>query len=254
MGTEFEFKEINTKYIVSDRTYQREVDEARVNRMMENFNANLVNPPKLSFRDGRYYVFDGGHTVSLLKARNGGKDTNVLCKVYYGLTQMDEAILFEQQNGISTPVGTLNKLRSMFNRGEKAVQEMVLTAEKCGLIVDFKRGIGRNRIVAVAALYCVYRDNSIRDYTDILSIIKAAWGGSTDSLRREILMGVAIFCKSQAGKYNRALLIKKLSSVSPIEIIREGNLSKFPGSKKYAQQILNLYNKNMRENRLEGML
>lgn len=252
MVSNFDFKEVNTKFIVSDRTYQREVDEARVCRMLANFKENLVNPPKLSFRDGKYFVFDGAHTVQLLKARNCGKDTTILCKVFHGLTQLDEAILFEQQNGIVGAVNISDKLRSMFNRGESGVVEMVRVAEHSGLIVDFKPGSSTNRIVAVGALYGIFKTCSRTEYANVLSIIKEAWGGKPESLRREILTGITIFCKAHEGKYSKPLLIAKLKSISPIEIIREGNLSKEGGSKKYARQIADVYNKRLSKNRLDS--
>ena len=52
MEENFEFKWINTKLILSDQGYQRPVDPVRVALIVKNFDRNLVNPPKLSFRDG----------------------------------------------------------------------------------------------------------------------------------------------------------------------------------------------------------
>lgn len=41
-----------------------------------------ANEPKVSFRNGRYYVTDGQHTIEARILRNGGKDLPILCKVY----------------------------------------------------------------------------------------------------------------------------------------------------------------------------
>ena len=132
MECNFEYREINTEQIISDQTYQRPVDLVRVARIVKAFDPNLANPPKLSFRDGRYYVYDGGHTIMARKERNGGRDLSILCKVTYGLTRIDEAILFEEQNGISRAVEANYRLRSMFNRGEESVVQMVRIAESHG--------------------------------------------------------------------------------------------------------------------------
>ncbi len=254
MENNFEFKEVNSKYIISDQDYQREVEPPRVARMLSKFNPNIVNEPKLSFRDGRYYVFDGQQTITLLKARNGGKDLPILCKVFYGLTKIDEAELFEQQRGDDArPVPTNMKARSRFNRGVERETNAVRLSESIGFTVDFSKGGQiRNHIKAVSTLLKIYDKLGPTEYVNALSIIKAAWDGSTDSLRREILDAVAIFCKNYAGQYDRAMLIRKLKGVSAIEIIRDGNLSRASGSRKYAQQIVNIYNKNMK-NRLDDV-
>jgi hypothetical protein len=249
MENAYEFREINTKFIFSDQTYQRPIDPVRVTKIIRAFDPNLVNPPKLSFRDGRYYVYDGGHTISVLKIRNGGRDLPVLCKVTYGLTRNDEAILFEEQNGDSRAVEVHHKLRSMLYRGDESVVRMVRIAELHGFMVTFNKGAFRDHIVAVSALMKIFTELGPVRYSEFLSVLRAAWDGSQESLRREILEGLAIFLTQYDGQFNRALLIKKLRVVSPIDIYRDGQVSRSRGSRKFAQQIVNIYNTGMK-NRL----
>jgi len=249
----FEFKWINTKLILSDQSYQRPVDPVRVAQIVKNFDRNLVNPPKLSFRDGRYYVYDGGHTIAALKAKNGGRDLTLMCKVTYGLTRQDEAMLFEEQNGLARAIEVNYKLRSQFNRGEESVMSMVRIAESHGFLVDFAKGTMRNRIIAVGTLLRVYKRLGASGYSILLSILRDAWDGTPDSTKKEIIEGLAIFLDQYGGQYSRVTLVKKLRAVSPIEIIREGKLSRASGSKKYAQQIVYIYNKKQTVNRLEDV-
>ena len=75
-------------------TYQRELNEDRVRRIAAEFDERIANEPKVSCRDGRYYVFDGQHTIAARKLLNGGRDLPIRCKVFYGLTESDEALLF----------------------------------------------------------------------------------------------------------------------------------------------------------------
>jgi len=243
MEKHFEFKEINTRLILSDQTYQRPVNPVRVAQIVKNFDPNLANPPKLSFRDGRYYVYDGGHTIAAWKAKNGGRDLPVLCKVTYGLTRLDEAILFEKQNGISARVEINHLHRSMLNRGDESVVGMVRIAESHGFNVDFAKNVARNRIIGTASLLKAYKQLGPAAYSDFLSILRAVWDGDADSLRKEVIEGLSIFRAQYDGQYNRATLIKKLRAVPPIEIIREGRVSRAGGGKKYAQVIVNIYNK-----------
>ncbi len=61
------------------------------------FDERVANEPKISFRDGHYYVMDGQNTIAALKFLNGGEDLQIRCKV----TEREEALLFAQQTGIS---------------------------------------------------------------------------------------------------------------------------------------------------------
>ena len=254
MENSFEFKMVNTKSILVCAAYQRDIDPTRVSRIVAEFDPNLVNPPKLSFRDNKYYVFDGMHTITVLKARNNSQDLPVLCKVYEGLSQNDEAKLFEQQNGISRQPTTNQKLRSAYNRGDETIKTVVDTAQAIGFVVDFGSHNGPNHIKAVKTLYAIYTQAGAQTYLDTLGVIKAAWLGKPESLRKEILEGVAIFCRTYKGRYNRDLLIRKLSKVNPITIITDAKISTAYGSRKFAQRILAEYNKNLTSSRLDDEL
>ena len=43
--------------------YQRELSIPNIERMSAEFTEWIANPPKVSYRDGHYYVFDGQHTL-----------------------------------------------------------------------------------------------------------------------------------------------------------------------------------------------
>jgi len=120
---------------------------------------------------------------------------------------------------------------------------MVRIAESHGFNVDFAKNVARNRIIGTASLLKAYKQLGPAAYSDFLSILRAVWDGDADSLRKEVIEGLSIFRAQYDGQYNRATLIKKLRAVPPIEIIREGRVSRAGGGKKYAQVIVNIYNK-----------
>ena len=71
---------INSKMLEVPRgSYQRELNINRVRKIAAKFDPRLVNPPKVSYRNGHYYVFDGQHTIAVLKMINGGRDLMVSC-------------------------------------------------------------------------------------------------------------------------------------------------------------------------------
>ena len=93
----------SSKLIYPREIYQRGVERKRVELIARDFNEYIVNEPKVSFRNGRYYVMDGQHTIEGCILLNGGADRPILCKVYTGLTMEQEALLFAEQNGHAAP-------------------------------------------------------------------------------------------------------------------------------------------------------
>lgn len=91
----------SSELIVPRDTYQRALHPARVARIAKEFDERVANEPKISFRDGHYYVMDGQNTIAARKFLNGGEDLQIRCKVYFGMTEREEALLFAQQTGIS---------------------------------------------------------------------------------------------------------------------------------------------------------
>ena len=84
----------SSQLIVPRDTYQRGLIPARVAQIANAFDERIANEPKISFRNGRYYVMDGQNTIAARKFLNGGNDLQIRCKVYFGMTEREEALLF----------------------------------------------------------------------------------------------------------------------------------------------------------------
>ena len=60
----YNLEEIDSSKITTPVSlYQRATDIKRVNEIAKNFDERIANEPKVSFRDGKYFVFDGQHTL-----------------------------------------------------------------------------------------------------------------------------------------------------------------------------------------------
>lgn len=244
----YKFENLNTADILTDENYQRTINEARIGRIVKKFDPRLMNPPKVSFRDGKYYVFDGQHTIAAFKIHNGG-DAPILCKVYYDLTFEDEARLFVSQNGESGAVKMCDKLRALYNSGDADVCEMAKCAKDAGFKIQWRGGSpGENSIVAVSALFNSYKKLGALTFSIMLHDVAAIWGGDADSMRAEIIKGMTRFYSVYAGAFDNVYLVKALRTVSPNAIIRDGKASimNVSGGTPYARAILKQYNRRRR--------
>lgn len=241
-NTSYEYKQVSTKDILVDGLYQRDLDKNRVSRIVKEYDPRLLNPVKVSFRDRRYYVFDGQHTIAVEKAVHKGHDCMVDCKVFYGLTRCDEAELFIKQNGISRAVDVNAKYRALFNNGDRDIIGMVRACESIGIRIDFSKNKAPNKVIALSSLFKVYNTADLYEFQDVLEILKTAWGGTPESFCAELLSGMWLFYQSYSDLFDQKTLIRKLGRVSPVAIVRDGKLSNAPGNTKYARQILSVYN------------
>lgn len=246
------YTQVLSSQIFSDPAYQRPVNTARVNKIVREFNPALVNPIKLSRRDERYYVFDGQHTLMALLTRNGFKELLVPCVIYEGLTQQDEAFLFAQQTGVSQKVSSKFKLRALYIAENPQVTDMYNIVNSMGFVFDFSKQQGDRKIIAEAALWRMYQNSTRQEFIDSLEIVRNAWNFNPDSLKAEILGGVHSFYTypEYRGMINKKLLIQRLSTTDPRDIIRKGKYHARGGDLRFAKYIADIYTKNLRNNRL----
>lgn len=250
----YEFKLIKAKEINVDPTYQRKEKKPMVKEIVRNFDYHKVNPVKVVLRNDRqYYAFDGQQTTIGLRSKFGDSYL-VPCMVYYDVpTWADEAELFEETNlkKAKCPVTTNELWKSRLMRGEEKATKIQRIAERYGLIVRANcSGDSRGQIKALNALDRLFDNLGEKDFEEMISIIAAAWNGDPVSLSAPILNGMALFVKAFRGEYDRSRLIKKLKNNAPQVIVQAGKASNATGNKKYAREILAIYNSYMKTGHL----
>lgn len=244
-GHEFEYRDLRPSQVVADPLYQRPLDQKRVERIAKEFDGDLFNEPKVSYRDGKYWVFNGQHSIAAWRAFHNGQDKLVRCKVFRGMTWLEECDAFMQQNGISKDPTTNEKLNAAFNSKNPDVVDMVNKCALCGFVVDFRLSKTPTRIVAVSSLFRAYKKLGPDAFLDMMTAIKEAWYGDADAVSQQILSGMASFYKTYYGNFKRENLVNSLKKKTPCEIIRNGKAhSRVPNS--YAREILYAYNKARR--------
>lgn len=252
-GHEFEFKMLRPSQIRADPLYQRELDMKRVDKIVREFNGDCFNEPKVSYRDGVYWVYDGQHSVAAWRKLHKGEDALLNCKVFKGMTWLEECEAFVRQNGIKKDPTTNQKLRAQCSASNPDVVDMKMKAELCGFVVDFSTNKTPTRIVATSTLYGAYKALGDEAYLDMLTAIREAWYGDIDAVSKAILGGMTTFYRTYYGRFKRADLVNSLKRVTPAEIIRNGK-SYAHRTNTYGREILKTYNAKRKSGRLDDAL
>ena len=209
--------------------------------------------PKVSFRNGRYYVMDGQHTIEGCILLNGGEDRPILCKVYTGLTMEQEALLFAEQNGHSAPLSAGIKLRAKVVGGDAPSKAFVAATNRVGLSLNYdSMQLSDYRISCVGTALKLYDQLGEEIYCEALRHIVAAWEGRPDSFRAAVLRGVMYFVQLYHGQYSAERLVRALGGVHPMELYRisRDNPAKLPGWRRYVYPIYTTYNGKCRKDAL----
>ena len=196
----YPYKEIaiNSAFLEIPAEYQRKLQMSKVKQMVAEFNGIVVNPPKVSYREGRYIVIDGQHTIVGLKVLNGGEDLSIVCRVYTGLTKEEEALVFAQQTGASTPLSAGAKLRAKLVGQDAEAHAFLAATEAAGLQLGTDNVRANRKIVCVSTALKEFRQYGSDIYTEGLRAIAEAWDGDPDSLRSGINPGHdALHCPLQ---------------------------------------------------------
>lgn len=238
--------ELSTKLLTSGIVYQRPIDSKKVKKIMNRFDIHRFGSIKVSYRDNKYWVFDGQHRLAAIKAINNGNDCVVPCEVHNGLTYEDEAKLFATQYDNSSPVHICYKMKALYESKDEEIFSMINIVENCDLKVSFDRNKKDNKITAVRKLLQIYRELKTEGFQRVLNLIRNTWEGKPSSLEKEILGGVYMFVKTYGKIADDECFIKNLKKIDPIIIKRNGD-SDFSAKKdiKYAKQIWDYYNKGL---------
>ena len=237
----YEFTRLPSTMLESDTSYQRTIDMKRVERIVENFDARLVNPLKVSCRDGHYYVFDGAHTLAALKEINKFDNFMVDCMLFHGLTYEGEAYLFALQRGESKEVATAARLKALLLSNDERVCDFRSRTEAVGFKFSVTHSSANCAFSCIDKLWRVYETDP-QLYSDTLRLLMDCWHGEKWSLAANIIGGMAMFLGVYGSEYSRARFLKNVGSADLMVL----NKNRADNPKKdycYAFAMMKLYNK-----------
>lgn len=239
----YEYTRLPSAVLESDISYQRSIDMKRVNRIVENFDARLVNPLKISNRDGRYYIFDGAHTLAALKIVHKFDNFLVDCKLFHGLTYEDEAYLFALQNGEFKAVATAPRLKALVRSNDDKARDLLARTEEAGFkLAGNGHGTANKTLGCMAKLWKIY-NMSPELYSKTLFYLMEAWHGAAWSLAANIVGAVALFIHVYGEEMNQNRFLKQLrtADLAALKRLKDGDAKNKDYT--YAFALLKLYNR-----------
>lgn len=229
--------------LVSNQDYQRALSLKHINKTVEHFDPLQINPVKVSRRDGINFVFNGQHTIEIVAAVSGSRDTPVWCMVYEDLNYETEADIFANQQKY---VKYLSPYEIFIANVEAGNDEQLIIK---GLVESFDLTISGGQapgtICCVSTLEGIFEKYGYQVLERTLKLIIGTWEGDVKSLSSNMLRGVAKLIASYGDDLNDDIFKEKLGSHSVKEISRVAKDRK-AGSMGYAETMVIMYNKNFK--------
>lgn len=197
--------------------YQRPGQRKHVENIANIFNPVAARFPLLSFRNGKLYSYDGGHTVrSMLRVGV----TEFECVVTTGLTFEQEAELFYMLNQMPKKMNGWLNFRSAMMYGNEMYCRIFELCEKYHLTTPLTPGVTKRTAADVTnstALLDAYRKGGEPLLEMVLWVLDKCWrtgptrksGVQEAAKSTEVLRGLTLFLQ----EFNDQLTLKGLQAV-----------------------------------------
>lgn len=239
------FDKIPIKNLVSNQDYQRNLSMAHIRRTIKNFDLHQINPVKVSRRNGINYVFNGQHTIEIIAAVSGSRETPVWCMIYEDMDYEVEADTFANQQKNVKPLHPYEIFKANIEAGND-MQLMIKTlVESMNLkITPSKRYV--DGICAVSTLEDIYSKYGYHVLERTLRLCVGTWEGENQSLVSNMLRGVCRLIVTYGETMRDDLFKEKVGRYSAKEIGRQARELKV-GSMGYALAMLEAYNWKLKQ-------
>lgn len=187
---------------------QRELNQSRVNKILDSLDMERLGTITVSSRDGFYWLIDGQHRFNALKAYwgDGYEEWEIEAWCYFDLTEEQEAEKFLQHNEVLA-VNAYDKFKVGVTAGRPVECDVDRIVRSLGLKVARTQGDGA--ISAVSALTQVYGKYGAVGLRDVLTTIRDAFGDR--AFEAVMITGLAQFRGRYDGRLDPVRLVSKLN-------------------------------------------
>jgi hypothetical protein len=197
------------------------------------------------------YVFNGQHTIEIIAEVSGSRDTPVWCMVYDDIDYESEADIFANQQKYVKRLNPYDIFKANIEAGNDKQVMIKTLVESYGLHIGLTRDVGV--ICAVSALESIYDKHGFHVLDRTLRLCIATWESEPCSLGATFLKGISMLVVTYGDKLRDDVFKEKVGQVSSKEISRTAK-ERRAGSLGYAEAILLIYNKKMRNPLRWGLL
>ena len=196
--------------IIKVDDYQRVLRESNVKKIVNNFDPVGLQHLSISYRDNKYYVFDGQHRLEALK-RLGIEQ--VECIIHYGMTYEDEAKAWDYFNKQITKASKMDEANAALKRGEPSAVALDEAVRDVGLSIDYTNQNAMGKIKAYKSIEKVYKQEGKQRLQDVLLFIRRNLGDDTSALSGWYIEGINEFLNEYSNdpKFDRKWLEKRIS-------------------------------------------
>jgi hypothetical protein len=250
-GHEFEYKPLRPSQIRFDELYQRELDLKRARDIAHDFDGDIFNEPKISYRDGQNWCFDGMHSVYGWKIYHNNEDTPVMCKVFKEMTLLDEIDCFVKQTGHKKDLQIGDRLKALEAAHDPDVLKMKRGIESFGFKVNYGKSFKINTAVQChAQVLRTYKSLPYEEYLLVFNAIKDLWWDQKDSTSKKVVKGMTEFFSIYHSQINYSMLIDHMRNESPNAMIQKAEeygdkKGRYKYKYPYAFFIVDKYNKRL---------
>ena len=237
------FELIPIKSLVSNQEYQRNLSQSHIKRTAADFDLYQINPVKVSRRDGVNYVFNGQHTIEIVAAVSGSRDTPVWCMIYDDMDYTMEADVFAKQQKYTKSLLPYEIFKANLEAGNERQLMIRSLVSSYNLQIAVNQAPGA--ICAVSSLEYIYDKYGFHVLDRTLRLCVMTWEGEKNSLSSNMLRGVALLVATYGDSLNDEVFKEKVGSFSARDIGRTAKERK-AGTLGYAEAMLTIYNKKMR--------
>jgi hypothetical protein len=189
---------------------QRDVNEARVDKLVAEFDLEQFGAPTVNHRDGHYFVIDGQHRVEALKKWFGDgrwEDQQIQCWTYEEMSEEEEADVFLKLND-TLSVSAFAKFRVGVQAGRLEESDVDRVVRAQGLRVSLDHSDGAIR--AVGTLMRLYHRAGPEALGRTLRIVRDSYGDP--GLEAAVIDGLGLLCHRFNGELNDEQMVKRLGS------------------------------------------
>ena len=230
---------------------QRTINESRVRYIIDNFDENEVEPPCVSYRDGKYNVIDGQHTISAVRELGW---TKIKCEIRTGLNEEDENAWFVMKNTKNKPQTKNSILNARLNSGVDT--ELIDLVAYLGSVGYKLKTVGikvTNGVInATDTIEKIFKDMGKQDFIKYITLHNSTWNGDKDSLKASHLKGLEKFYNTYKNEFDDKRFIKvfnkdinpKAKTVSAIVSEADADVYTKDVALRYAKVFVKYYNLN----------